>query len=335
MEFALDTIRTVAGELPAEAAVECRRFPGGLESSRVGEVTVRFCDRHGRPRLLRTVLKELDGWMVREASIYRNLATKYARELSPQLLGVMHPEPGKVFLCIEAIRRAKAWPWQDVELAGDLLRWLARFHLEAKQAHIAVPCWDFEARLEEMAYLTQAAVAGCRKDPDLQPLARSLPAVRRLILQQKRLREQLCGEAPFGEGPIHGDVHSGNVLIRHRQSRLSPILLDWGRARIGSPIEDISSWLQSLGCYEWEAKRRHDKLLCDYLSEIGQERKITSSLRAAYWIAGARNALAGALLHFICAVKDEKRNKRERAEAFRAAQNWTRVILRADAYSRA
>lgn len=320
--------------MPPEAAIQHRQFAGGLEASNVGEVTARFRDRCGRYRLLRIVLKELDGWAVREASAYRHLVSQHAHELSPQLFGVKYSEPGRAFLCLEPIRRAKAWPWRDLRLTGDVLRELAKFHIQARHARSAIPFWNFEVHLAEMAELTLAAVDRCRAHPELKPLAKGLPAVRRLTLQQKRLCEQLFDERPFGSGPIHGDVHSGNVLVRRRASTPKPVLIDWGRTRIGSPIEDVSSWLQSLGCYEWEARRCHDTLLCDYLSAMGQDRKLTSAVRAIYWIAGARNALAGALLHFICVAEDEKRRERERLDAYRAAQNWMRVIRRADAWSR-
>jgi aminoglycoside phosphotransferase (APT) family kinase protein len=40
------------------------------------------------------------------------------------------------------------------------------------------------------------------------------------------------------EGVIHGDAHPGNAIIRQRTATQEAILLDWGRARIGSPLED-------------------------------------------------------------------------------------------------
>jgi hypothetical protein len=43
-------------------------------------------------------------------------------------------------------------------------------------------------------------------------------------------------------------------------------LIDWARARRGSPFEDVASWLHSLGCWEPEARRRHDSLLTDVIS---------------------------------------------------------------------
>lgn len=332
--FALDVLRDLAGDLPEDAEIENRQLRGGLDASDVREITARFRDRRGRHRLHRTVLKELDGWAVREVFSYTRLVNPHAQGLSPELFGAKHTELGTAFLCLEPIRRATAWPWHDVRLIGDVLRGLGKFHVGAKEARSATPFWNFEGHLSEYAEPTIAAIERCRRNPDFRPLARGLPAVRRLALQQKRLAEQLFDEKPFGSGPIHGDVHSGNVLVRRRQTALAPVLIDWGRARLGSPLEDVSSWLQFLGFYEWEARRWHDTLLCDYLSAIGQERKLTSGVRGAYWIAGARNALAGALLHFICVAESEQRPKRERRQAYGAAQNWMRVVRNADAWSR-
>ncbi|MCV0397232.1 MAG: aminoglycoside phosphotransferase family protein [Rhizobiaceae bacterium] len=332
-QFAIDTVRAQQGDFPPDARVEHRLLSGGLEASHVSLTTIRFLDRRGKPRVLRTVLKQLDGWMVREASIYRNLVARYASELSPRLLAVEHPLPGRAYLCIEAVRRVSAWPWRDVDLSGRVLRDLATFHREARLAPVAMSDWNFDAELAETAEHTATALDRCRKNPRLRKLTRGLPALTRLAHQQAHLREQLFAEAPFGSGPIHGDVHSGNVLVRQRQSRPRPVFLDWARARLGSPLEDISSWLQSLGIHEREARRRHDALLHDYLSEIGHDRRIGSSLRAAYWIASARNALGGALLHHIRIAEDERRHERERLEAYRMARDWVRVIRRADAWS--
>lgn len=332
--LAASVVRELLGGLPPEASIERTLLAGGLEASQVTLVTARFRDRLGRARMFRAVVKELTGWMVREVRIYRDLTARHASGLSPRLLAVKHTEPDRAYLCIEAVHRTCAWPWRDVALTGDLFTRLAKFHEAAKAGAAAVPEWDFEAQLKRMAELSWAAVDRCRRNPKLQPLARGLPAIERVVTRQDRLCEQLLSEPPFGKGAIHGDVHTGNALARQRRSRFEPILLDWGRARIGSPVEDVSSWLLSLGCWEEEARRRHDKLLCDYLTAVGAERRLTSGIRAAYWAAGARNALAGALLHSICVAEDEGRRQRQRAEAYQAARNWIRVIRRADAWSR-
>jgi hypothetical protein len=115
------------------------------------------------------------------------------------------------------------------------------------------------------------------------------------------------------------------------------VLLDWGRARIGAPLEDVSSWLQSLGFWEPEARRRHDTLLRRYLTCRGGPDRLDRGLRDAYWLAGACNALAGALRYQV-AVADGWRRPAARARAVaaravaaRAARDALRVVRRADA----
>lgn len=111
------------------------------------------------------------------------------------------------------------------------------------------------------------------------------------------------------------------------------MLIDWGRARIASPLEDVSSWLQSLGFWELEARRRHDTLLAAYLSSHGLDRRLSSDFRTAYWLAGASNALAGALRYHLW-VADSAAEHPAREAAMRAVKDWLRVIRRAAAASK-
>jgi carbohydrate-binding DOMON domain-containing protein len=110
------------------------------------------------------------------------------------------------------------------------------------------------------------------------------------------------------------------------------VLLDWGIARLASPLEDVSSWLQSLGYWEPEARRRHDTVLTAYLSALGMNRTLTSSLRAAYWMAGGSNVLSGALLYHLDVAADQHRPQIQRAAAIKAARDALRVIRRTNAY---
>ena len=146
------------------------------------------------------------------------------------------------------------------------------------------------------------------------------------------LRRQLLAAAPFGTAVIHGDLHPGNAVLRRRRGEV--VLLDWGRTRLGSPLEDVSSWLLSLGGWEPEARRRHDTLFAGYLAARGWESRLTPPLRAAYWVAGASNALAGALLHHLTIATDPRVSPLRRGVAARAAFGWGRVLRRADAWSR-
>jgi aminoglycoside phosphotransferase (APT) family kinase protein len=127
-------------------------------------------------------------------------------------------------------------------------------------------------------------------------------------------------------------VHSGNAMVRAGQEAERVVLLDWGRARLGSPLEDVSSWLQSLGYWEPEAKRRHDTLLQRYLVARGLVPRLGRDLRDAYWLASAGNVLAGALRYYlVVADGGGGAPSRTRAEAGRAARDQLRVVRRADA----
>ncbi len=117
--------------------------------------------------------------------------------------------------------------------------------------------WDYEAELGCIALETLTMLDRCRLKPDLAMLARQLPSLKRLVLARAEIRRELLAEKPFEVCPIHGDVHTGNALVRRQSGRHQPVLLDWGRARPGSPLEDVSSWLHSLGFFETEARRRH------------------------------------------------------------------------------
>jgi hypothetical protein len=326
-----DFVQRVAGDGARDAPIELQPLRGGLEAQEIALATVRHRDAAGRPRLIRFVVKRLQGRATREALVYERLVSVHAGQVSPRLLAVDWPSEDRAILYLEAIRRAGAWMWRDLSIAGELLRQLAGFHRAATGSTALVPDWDYEAEQERMAMATHAALDACRQHPDLAALARSLPAVRRIVLARGRLRGQLLQERPFHARPIHGDVHPGNVLVRRRDGANRPVLLDWARARSGSPLEDVSSWLHSLGFWEDEVRRRHDTLLAGYLAECGMEGKPTAHLRSACWLAGASNALSGALLQHLQAASDEHRSPAQRARSAHAAQAWLRVIRRADA----
>jgi aminoglycoside phosphotransferase (APT) family kinase protein len=136
----------------------------------------------------------------------------------------------------------------------------------------------------------------------------------------------------LGSAVIHGDAHPGNVVLQGVPGGPRAVLLDWGRARLGSPLEDVSSWLQSLGLWEPEARRRHDTLLRRYLTGRGLPDRLDRPLRDAYWLAGACNVLAGALrYHLAIAGGWGNPGPRTRAESVRAARDCLRVVRRADA----
>jgi hypothetical protein len=61
--------------------------------------------------------------------------------------------------------------------------------------------------------------------------------------------------------------------------------VDWARARIGSPLEDVASWLHSLGCCEPQARKRHDTLMRAYLEARQLPCAFNSEVRVDYWFA--------------------------------------------------
>jgi Ser/Thr protein kinase RdoA (MazF antagonist) len=214
------------------------------------------------------------------------------------------------------------------------LEQVARLHT-LEPDHTAVETlsdWDYESELRINAALTLERLEEAVRHPELRGMMASVPPTRRLARSLPKIRRDLLAFAPLGKGPIHGDLHSGNAVVRRRQGRDEPVLIDWGRARIGSPLEDISSWLQSLVGWEPEARRRHDTLLASYLLARGMEGRLCSDMRAAYWLAGASNALSGALLHHLTQLLDRRVTSKVQLRAAYSAREWMRVLRRADAF---
>jgi len=321
------------GEAAACACLEGKALRGGTEASSVVMVTARYHDRTGRPAMQRIVVKHLRGRAAREGMIYESLLPNHAGRLAPRMLGRLPLEADGSLLFIEAIRRAQAWPWRDLRLGEDLLRRLAALHAGSPPAVQAMPDWDYMAELQTMAEAAYAALDACRLHPDLAVLARERRRVERIVLGLPALRAGLLAEQPFGIRLLHGDMHAGNALVCRRGRGVEPVLIDWGRARLGSPFEDVSSWLQSLRFWEPQVQRFHDSLLKAYLSGLGLPQRLTTQVRAAYWVAAACNALAGALLYHLHMARDPYQGTVRRAAAFHAARDWLRVLRRAAAWA--
>jgi Ser/Thr protein kinase RdoA (MazF antagonist) len=234
---------------------------------------------------------------------------------------------------LEWVRTVRKWPWRNLGAVEELIGGLARLHLAtgASNAAASLPPWDYEAELRRSSATILELLARCRHS-DFAPLARQLAPLRRLTLALPAMRRELLEFSQFGNVAIHGDVHPGNVLVRRRAGTEEAILIDWGRARGGSPLEDLSSCLQSLGYWEPQARRRHDTLVAAYLSARGMERRLSSELRAAYWLAGASNAFSGALEYYLRVLIDERPgvSSRKRAAA-QSVLNWLRIVRRAAA----
>jgi hypothetical protein len=128
-------------------------------------------------------------------------------------------------------------------------------------------------------------------------------------------------------------VHSGNVVLHAHEAKHAPVLLDWARARMGSPLEDVSSWLQSLSFWEPAARRRHDTLLGEYLSARGLGATLTRDLRNAYWLAAASNCFAGSLEYYVDVATAREVLPSERLAAVSAVRDQLRILRRAEACS--
>lgn len=321
------------GEPVRELEMSLQPLRGGLVSPAVARVGARFLDGQGRPQLWSFVVKHLEGGPAREVEIYETLVSSAARDFSPAFLGIERLERDGCLLFLEPVRPVRRWPWRDPEAAARLLERLARFHTAGTTA-VEIPLWDYEAELAASAENTLARLEALPRSGELHSLRRSLPALRRVVAALPEMRRQLFGLASLPSTVIHGDVHPGNALVRLRSSREVPVLLDWGRARVGSPLEDVSSWLQSLGFWEPQARRRHDTLLVRYLTARGLLPRLDRELRDAYWIAGASNILAGALAYHLWRGEEAAPGSRQRAAALDAARDGLRVLRRADACCR-
>jgi Ser/Thr protein kinase RdoA (MazF antagonist) len=315
---------------PRGLVLEIRALRGGLESAGVAEVTARFSDAQDRPRSFGFVVKRLEGKPAREADIYLRLVSLFGASIAPALLGVEQEGSARCLLLLERVRPVRRWPWRDEEAALRLLGRLAYLHATATpvQAREVLSDWDYESELAERTRLAAEVLEVLPREEAFRRLRSGLGSLRRIEEALPELRRQLLAFAPLGTATIHGDVHPGNALVR---SGDRPVLLDWGRARLGSPLEDVSSWLQSLGYWEPAAKRRHDTLLAGYLAACGLPARAGRELRDAYWLAGASNVLSGALLVHLRNAVDAPPGSRERTMAIHAAEDASRVIRRADA----
>lgn len=306
---------------------ELTRLDGGLEASSVVLIEPRSRTRRGR---LRLIAKRVAGRASREGAIYENLRHTSHR-IAPRLFSVEHLGRGQSILYLEALEAPATWPWRDLGTVSRVLEHAARLHttIRVEEVH-GLPEWDYEADLVESGRSIVDLLASIPHGSPLASLRPAIPALRRLVLSARDWRAHLLGLPLLGRCLIHGDLHTGNVLFRERGRHRGPVLIDWGRSRIGSPLEDVSSWLQSLGYWEPVARRKHDTLLARYLVFRGVESGLSEELRTAYWLAGASNALAGALEHHVRqALGTEDPGERQRALA--AARDWLRILRRADA----
>ncbi len=304
---------------------------GGLESRAVARVQAEALVCQGSPRSFTFVVKRLDGPANRELAMYDLLAAAGNRAI-PERVGVQAVGPATSYLFLEWIPAAR-WPWAEPGLVSHVLEQLASIHtaLSAAPPGSLLGTWDYEAELLPTAEATLKTLELAVQTSALAGLRRLAPALRRVVGALPGMRRQLMSSTPLGQSMLHGDVHSGNVLIRDVSGARSAVLLDWARARPGSPLEDVSSWLESLGYWEPRVRQQRSRLLGHYLRARGLPAGAAREVHVWYWVAAASNALAGALkyhLHQAMRLADSAPDRQ--ADAVRAARDYLRAIERAD-----
>lgn len=310
--------------------LKVRPLRGGLSNAGVARVEVRLACA-AKPRAT-FVVKRVTGANCRELHAYQALLSRCMPGIAPRLLGAERSGPDEVYLYLEWIETWRKWPWKEVDIAAQVLERLALLHqaLPADCRTSAVACQDYESGLRRSAQATLELFEAACGHPAMTAARRSLPALRRLASALPKLRHQLLAAGP-PTTVLHGDVHTGNAIVRLRAGAPEPVLLDWGSVRLGSPLEDVCSWLQSLGYWEPEARRRHDSLLCRYLAVRGLGTPATCTMRELYWLAGGSNAMAGALRYHVHVATDARRPEQSRVESGKQVCDWLRVVRRADA----
>lgn len=303
--------------------VKVHTLHGGLESAVVRAQVATDGHEPGIPREL--VVKHLSAGSEREADVYQALWTYLERPPAVQVWG-RDVSDGATYLYLEHAMPISSWPWSDATLAARVCRELARLH-DSRGLPRDAFSWNYEEELIRSAADT-VELAAIARDSAGQRIWRRPGDLRRVVKALPDIRPRLLSD---GATVIHGDVHPGNVILRRADADLDVILIDWARARIGSPLEDIASWLHSLGCWEPQARIRHDTLMCAYLEGRRIRRPFDPGLRVDYWFASASNGLSGAIRYHLAVIADPGTTEAARVASRQALRAWQRVIRRAAA----
>lgn len=302
--------------------VDVQLLGGGLESI-VARARVSRPAGHGSipPRF---VIKQLPAGLEREADVYELLWRHLDRPPAVRVIG-RETSAQTTFLYLEDAEPSTSWPWSDTQRAGAVCLALARLH-DCQTLPREVFAWEYETGLLRSAEATVELASNARDASgrrrwrrlgDLKRVAGALPHIRRRLLS---------GSTTI----LHGDMHPGNVILGPGDPP-AVLLIDWARARLGSPLEDVASWLHSLGCWEPEARRRHDTLMRTYLEARATPQAFASDVRVDYWLASATNGLSGAIRYHLAVLSDETASETARYHSERALIEWERVMRRAAA----
>jgi aminoglycoside phosphotransferase (APT) family kinase protein len=303
--------------------VALQPLPAGLEST----VSRARITTHGSGSGIPpdVVVKQLSAGSAREADVYQALWQHLERPPAVQMFG-RDVAGGATFLYLEYATAVSPWPWADTVLAARVCEALAQLH-DSRVLPRETFSWNYEDRLMGSAEET-LQVARAARDASDQRVWRRLGDLRRVVGALPRIRRRLLSDRPT---VIHGDMHPGNVILRRTGRIIEVLLIDWARARIGSPLEDIASWLHSLGCWEPQARRRHDTLMRAYLQSGRAARLFDSNVRVDYWYASVSNGLSGAIRYHLAVLVDATVTEAARANSRVALIAWERVVRRAAA----
>ena len=296
---------------------------GGLESTVArARITTHGIESGIPPDL---VVKRLPAGFAREADVYHALWQHLERPPAVQMFG-RDVAGDATFLYLEHAATVSPWPWSDTALAARVCEALAQLHDSGLRPRETFS-WNYEDALIRSAEET-LEVAAAARDVSGQRVWRRLGDLRRVIAALPRIRRRLLSG---GATVIHGDIHPGNVILRRTGGMIEVILIDWARARLGSPLEDIASWLHSLGCWEPQARRRHDTLMRAYLQSRRAARLFAPDVRVDYWFASVSNGLSGAIRYHLAVLTDATAPEAARANSHVAQIAWERVVRRAAA----
>jgi aminoglycoside phosphotransferase (APT) family kinase protein len=306
----------------ADLELSLEEITGGLESRVVRVIFRSPLDKDSRPSSF--VVKELRGVQRRETKIYRELWTRSTAPPTVRVLGVETTVDAD-YLYLEEATPQSEWPWNQTLISAAVCRALARLHDSEPWHSKTLIDWDYESDLAKSADETLAVALNARDEAGVRHWRR-IGDLRRVVTALPKMRSALLEATTF----IHGDVHSRNVILRATEKD-EIAFIDWARSRFGSPLEDVASWLHSLGCWEPEARRRHDTLLRAYLEARSSKQKITTKLRTAYWYASASNALSGAIRYHLLVLTDPEYAAEMKTESAQVLDTWQRIIRRAAA----
>lgn len=324
-------VQRLSRENAHDLVLRAEPLSGGLTARSVYRVKARYFDEFGKLRLFRFVVKHVEGSGEREARVYEALRETKLGSLTPAVLGVARADGAPTHLYLEAVPHEIRWPWKRLPLVTRLLERLSHVHApeHVRSLRRHVSDWDYAAELRTTARATLDLAE--RADLSAVHGRGALRVLRRLAEDLERIRRQVLGLSLLPVAVLHGDVHPGNVIVRWHAGGIEPVLIDWARARCGSPLEDVASWLQTLGFWEPDVRRRHDTLLAAYLRARGLSARPSRELREAYWLAAAMNCFGGALKYHLEIASATRVGRKLRSTAQHAIAHHLHLARRADA----